>query len=141
MMNPHRLLYLDIGLVVVSGGAVLFNVLAFFKNVSRMPENPALYVLLATLQAGLIVMMWVHARKAWTRVCEARAARRMNVRIVRDGVEIPCRLARLGVNEEGMTEWVIYHPTAQLGDQLRVEVLPPMTALTGVWTDDVDPPN
>lgn len=52
-----------------------------------------------------------------------------NVRILRDGREIPLELLYRGKDDEGQHVWVAVSMKAQEGDQLKVEELPAHTSI------------
>lgn len=122
--------WIDAAVLVVASTAVITNGLAFCLNVTRLDESP-IYVLLATLQAVLAVSMFFLARRAARRILEQKRAGRMNVRIVRGDVELPCRLCYAGVDDDGIHTWIVVAPPVWPGDRLHVGVMPPRTAI--VW--------
>jgi hypothetical protein len=58
-------------------------------------------------------------------------ARPENVRVVHpDGTEIPCELAHLGVDADGMDQWTVdEHTVLRHGDMLRIGVMPARTGI------------
>jgi hypothetical protein len=55
-----------------------------------------------------------------------------NVRVAHaDGTETPASLVHLGVDDEGMDQWEIVSPTFDPfnGDSIKMDVLPPRTAI------------
>lgn len=125
--------------LAVSSLAMVLNVAAFVGNVVSLPEAPVLQPLLATLQIGLAVLMAGLVRRSWRRIVAARAVRRMDVRVLRDGAELPCELVCLGVDPQGVTVWAVVDPAIRDGDQLCAAVLPPMTALLWAGMEPLGP--
>jgi hypothetical protein len=127
---------LDVLTFALCALATVSNLVAFAFNVARIPDNPMFYSLLATIQIGLAVWMFFLGRRAWRWIIrvrrDARAAARMNVRVVRDGKEMPARLFHVGVGEDGQDVWVVLEPDVLMGDELRVDVVPPRTTLIGM---------
>lgn len=123
---------IDAAVLVVAGTAVITNTIAFVLNVGRLATGSPIYVLLATLQAGLAVWMFFLARRAWRRIRVARMAGHMNVRLLRGDVVLPCQLWYLGLDTDGQHTWMIVSPEVRPDDTLRVGTLPPHT--TVVWT-------
>lgn len=119
---------------VVAAAANAYNA---FRNVPKIPDGPLFYSLLATLQIGLAVWMWLLVRRHWRRLCDHRQAVRMNVRIVRAGVELPARLYHLG-ERHGMDVWVVIEPEVQPGDELLVDVLPAFSTIVGGFAGSAD---
>ena len=123
--------WLDVAVLVTAGTAVIANAVAFVVNLGRLDGSPW-YVVLGTAQAGLVVMMWLQARRAWRRIQVARVAAQMRVRIVRGDVVLRPRLCYGGLDEQGCHTWVIVDPELLPTDQLQVGMMPPWTAI--VWT-------
>lgn len=65
--------------------------------------------------------------------------RPQGVRVIRaDGSVIPCELAWVGIDEDGMAEWEISTTVNfRQGDSLKVATLPPRTSII-MPTGDVD---
>jgi hypothetical protein len=129
---------LDVLTFALCALATVSNLVASAFNVARIPQDPMFYSLLATIQIGLAVWMFWLGRRSWRRLiqerADARAVARMNVRVVRDGREMPARLFHLGVGEDGQDVWVVLEPCVRMGDELRVDVVPPKTTLIGMGT-------
>jgi hypothetical protein len=120
--------------VTVAALATVCNVVAALLNIYRLLDWPVFYSLLATVQLGLAVWMWVSARRYWRRLTEHRQAARMNVRVVRDGAELPARLYHFG-ERDGQDVWVVVEPDLRPGDEVKLAVLPPRTTLVGMGED------
>ena len=132
----------DVFTVAVCAMAAVTNLVAFAFNVTLIPEEPVFRSLWATVQVGLAVWMFLLARRGWRRFIAARVDARlaawMNVRVLRDGQELPVRLGHLGVRDDGQDVWVVLEPDLQFGDEL-VGRLPLGSVIIGGFAGSADP--
>jgi hypothetical protein len=118
-------------IIAVSGTAMVMNAFTFLRSVSLIPVEPLLRIPLATFQLGCTFLMGWLVLRAWRRLRDFRRAIAMNVRIVRDGEEIPCHLYRVG-ERDGQDVWVVIDPPMEFGDELRVGTLFGNTTILGM---------
>jgi len=120
--------WMDVMTLLLASIAFMVNGLGMLTDVLALPGNPLFQPLIAGLHVAALTMMVYLFQNSLRRLREDRQADRMNIRVVRDGQELRCRLYHMGV-EDGIDYWLVLDQVMLPGDTLISDAVPHGTGI------------